>query len=88
MDIWEVVSEFIPKGSWKSFIFTCKYFYSFNNLNEVRHRSNHLLTLIKMYPDKDWCWQSISYNSSVPYEFIKNNLDKPFCLIIDQRRNI
>lgn len=50
-DIWSVISEFIPEGSWKDFIFTCKMFLSFNTLERIKKKADHLLTLIKMYPD-------------------------------------
>ena len=44
-DIWFVISEFIIKNNWKSFIFTCKMFYGFHNQDKLYKYCNPLLTL-------------------------------------------
>ena len=38
MDNWIEISKYIPKGSWKNFVFTCKSFYSLNTEKEIRKR--------------------------------------------------
>lgn len=75
-DIWSIVSTLIPKGEWKNFIFTCKLFYSFNTLEQVIKRSNHLLTLIDLLPHKDWSYFSLALNINITTEFIFKHLDK------------
>ena len=43
MDNWIAISTYILKGSWKSFIFTCKSFYSLNSDEELDKRRSYIL---------------------------------------------
>ena len=84
-DIIYEVSNHIPKGSWKNFIFTCKAFYLTNSSAKINKHCNTLLTLIKKYPnpkqnfpnsDSSWNWHEISCNPNITWEFIEENPDK------------
>ena len=77
-DVWKEISNYIPKGSWKSYIFTCKYFLSFNNEDEIATRSNHLWTLVQKYPDAKWSWSWVSMNPNITWEIIQDNPDYPW----------
>lgn len=46
-DCSSIISKFVHKGDWKSFIFTCKDFYSVNSKKEVIKRRHLIFTLIK-----------------------------------------
>lgn len=69
-DIWYEVSKHINVGDWRSFIFTCSQFYKFNNINIVLSRANHLLTLIKFLPYKNWNGCLLSHNQNVTLDFV------------------
>lgn len=47
-DSWRCISKYIPNGSWKNFVFSCREFYKLNTDYEVDRRSNHLGTLYKL----------------------------------------
>ena len=76
IDILREISKYIPKGSWKNFIFSCKSCYLSNSDSEVDKRSNHLWTLVTMFPDKDWDWYGISKNPNITWEIVNNNRNK------------
>ena len=42
------------KGDFIAWTCTCKTLQSFNTVSERAKRSNHLITLLKMFPDADW----------------------------------
>ena len=53
LEIYGEISTFISSGSdWKSWIFVCKSFNSMNNTHKINQFSNHLATLIKLFPEK------------------------------------
>lgn len=37
--------------------------------------ANHLVTLLKLYPDKLWNWQRLSCNLNITWEFVQAHLD-------------
>ncbi len=60
-DCWSLIASHIDSGyDWKSFIFTCKAFHNLNSEKTVAKFSNHLWTLIHLFPDKKWNWIYIS----------------------------
>src|SRR5438552_157711 len=64
---------------YKNIIIVCKDFYDFYKLDHityVRKFSNHLLTLLKLFPDKDWDWGGISHNPNITWDVIQDNPDK------------
>lgn len=62
-ELWCMVGDQITSGSdWKSFIFTCKMFADFNNTSKVDRFSNHLATLVRMFPDANWNWLTMCTN--------------------------
>lgn len=54
-DCARIISTYLPKGCWKSFIFTCKDFYSIHSKDEIYNRSYLFFTLIKKYPNLIYC---------------------------------
>lgn len=75
-DIWSIVSKYISKGSWKSFIFTCKLFFSFNKKEEIDKRSYHLCTLVFKHPKQAWDWEILSSeDSTIPWYFVLEHLE-------------
>jgi len=84
------ILRFVNDGClYKSLLFTCKLFRDFyytgfkkggelwNHIRFVRKFSNHLLTLIKMYPKKEWSWDSISSNPNITWEFVRKHRWEP-----------
>lgn len=78
MDVWREISTYIHKGSWKNFILICKYSYNMNTEDEIENRSNHIWTIITMYPDKTWDWSGVSCNPNITWEIIETNPDAPW----------
>jgi hypothetical protein len=72
------ISTRIPQGIWKSFILTCRAFYTHNNRAEIAARANHLLTLLTMFPDKPWNWCGLSRNPNITFQGVLDNPDKPW----------
>jgi hypothetical protein len=67
-DIIQEISARNPRGAWKSFIFTCKAFLAYNNKAEITAPVNHLLTLLTLFPDKDWSWAGLSQNPNITFQ--------------------
>ena len=42
----------------------------------INKMTNHLLTLLKLFPNKDWNRNSLSMNPNITWEFVKTNPDK------------
>ena len=70
-DTWSEVASHICRGDWKNFIFTCKTFLRFHNIEKVKKYSNHLWTLIKFYPDKPWNNILISQNINTSFNIVE-----------------
>jgi len=70
------ISTRIPRGAWKSFIFTCRAFYAYNSPAEIAARANHLKTLVYMYPNHPWDWYNMSKNPNLDHEMYAKNMDK------------
>ena len=78
-DIWNNIASHISDGiTWKSFIFSCKLFYGFNTQSQIDRFSNHLLTLLKLFPDEEWNWYGISQNPNITWGIVFNNANKPW----------
>src|SRR5437764_13144771 len=77
-----VLIQFISVCSgldYKNIIVVCKDFcgfYKSNHMVYVRKFSNHLLTLLKLFPDKEWRWIDISCNPNITWDIIQDNPDK------------
>ena len=76
-DCWSEILKYIDDGAtYKSAIWTCKRFWKYfesRHIEYVRKYSNHLWTLIKMFPDKKWDWFRISFNPNTTWNIIVNN---------------
>ena len=63
IEMWYHIASWIDAGSvWKSWILGCKMFTQMNNINQVRRFSNHLTTLIRLYPYKPWYYTALINN--------------------------
>ena len=70
-DILFEISKHIKDGkTWKSLIFVCKATYEFNTKDKVRKYANHITTLLKFFPDKNWDWYWLSKNPSLSFDFV------------------
>src|SRR3954465_2989882 len=49
-----------------------------NTYDQIARYSNHLTTLLKMFPDKPWDWYGLSQNPNITWQAILDNLDKPW----------
>ena len=72
-DCWQLISTYIPKGSWMSFIFTCKKFNSFNTPNVVKERKFNIYEKA-FQVSSEWNWTELSKN--VPIFKIEQNPDE------------
>ena len=61
------------KGDFIAWTSTCKTLNSLNTVSERAKRSNHLLTLLKMFPDKPWDCNWLSKNPNITWEYICAN---------------
>src|SRR5271165_5817971 len=78
MEISEIalnIFRWIDQGStYKAVLFTCRNWYDLlagDHEDRVDKYSNHLLTLIKMYPDKSWNWFEVYRNPNTTLAFAK-----------------
>lgn len=63
--------------NWKSWIFTCKTFAKMNSLEKIRKRSNHLLTLLNMYPKAWWDYnEGLLMNPNMTLQYVQDHPDK------------
>jgi len=63
---------------YKTLLLVCRLFrdfYAQNHMEYVRKFSNHLLTLLKMFPQKDWDWKIMSQNINLTWEYVREHLD-------------
>ena len=74
IDILGEITAFI-KGDFIAWTSVCKLLNSFNTAEQRTKRSNHLLTLIKMYPIADWNRYSTSQNPNITISIVKENPD-------------
>src|SRR5690348_154197 len=74
------ISNHINHGStWKSWILVCKFFSQMNNSERRARYSNHLLTLLKLFPDQPgWDWYWISRNPNITWEIVNSHPDWPW----------
>ena len=76
-DCWsEILKHIDDCATYKSAIWTCKRFWKYfepTHTENVRKYSNHLLTLIKIFPNKKWNWHGISFNPNITWDIIVNN---------------
>src|SRR3954466_13707696 len=73
------IAKHIECGSdWKNWILVCKAFTIMNTYDQIARYSNHLTTLLKMFPDKPWDWYGLSQNPNITWQAILDNLDKPW----------
>src|SRR4051812_17739713 len=78
------IAKHIECGSdWKSWILVCKAFAGMNTHDQIARYSNHLTTLIKLFPDKPWEWRVISYNPNITWQFI---VQTSSCLLSNVRQ--
>ena len=47
-----------------------------------------LIKLLELYPDKDWDWYGLSYNTNITWEIVQNNQYKYWNWIILSQNTI
>ena len=73
------IARWIDTGTaWKQWIGTCRAFADMNTNAQVARFSNHLITLLKLYPDHPWNWSRISSNPNITFQIIRDNPDRPW----------
>ena len=78
-DNYHEIAKHINTGStWKAWIFTCKSFNAMNSQKQIDRFSNHLLTLLKLYPDKEWSWFWLSENPNITWDIVQKNPQIPW----------
>src|SRR3989344_2038442 len=76
-DCWPYVFTFINShDTFHSMSRVCKEFYQISQ-NDIRF-TNHLLILLRTFPDKQWNWDGISSNPNITWDIITANPDKPW----------
>ena len=63
------------KGDFIALTSTCKLLNTFNTVSERAKRSNHLLTMMKMYTAADWNYYAASKNPNITISIVKENTD-------------
>ena len=61
------------KGDFIAWTSVCKLLHSFNTIAERAKRSNHLLTLLKLFPNAIWHYPSVAKNPNLTWEFVEAN---------------
>jgi len=78
-EIYGLIAPYLPSGrtieSWSK---VNKYFGSLITRQIEDKYTNHLWTLIKLFPDKPWDWRYISSNPNITWKIIRDNPDKPW----------
>src|SRR5208337_2362322 len=79
-DILTLIFSNVTTGStYKSLVTVCKYW---NKImiskfpKKYLELTNHLLTLLKLFPNKNWDWAWLSGNPNITFEIVKDNPDK------------
>lgn len=74
LELLNIIANYISDGlTWKSFIFTCSQFNYFNTDAKVDMFSNHLATLVHLYPNKRWNMHRISSDPRIDTNFVINH---------------
>lgn len=77
IDVIPNIFKYVNDGlTYKSILFSSKTFYTLmtTHYKDKRYEVyNPLLTLIKLYPEKDWHWGRISKNPCISMDFITKN---------------
>ena len=73
------ISKHIDTGStWKSWILVCREFASMNSKKQIHRFSNHITTLLSLYPAKPWDWYGLSCNPNITWDIVQANPEKPW----------
>ena len=75
-DCWSYIFTFVDRDTFHSISRVCKKFYQISQ-KDARF-TNHLLILLRMFPDKPWNWYGISQNPNITWDIIVANPDKPW----------
>lgn len=77
IEMFQEISQYITDGStWKSWLFTCKAFAAMNSDEKLLQYGNGVLTLIKLFPDKDLDWESLSNRDYITIDLVLHHQDK------------
>src|SRR3989344_4263446 len=81
-DVWHVIlGNTNDVYTYKHTYLTCKHFVkSYNTVNrsiKLKY-SNSLYVLLKLFPDKPWDWERLSYNPNITWQIVLDNQDKPW----------
>jgi hypothetical protein len=79
-DLFQLIFTYVNEGSnYKKITLVCK---EWKKIIENIHPKaknkmcNHLLTLLKFFPDQDWDYEALSSNPNMTWDFVSNNIDK------------
>ncbi len=77
----ELILSFTTSGKdYKNFVLVCKDWYK--TLNKLFPKgsifTNHLTTLLKLFPNEKWNYDYLSKNPNIDIDYVKNNDDKPW----------
>src|SRR5271170_8162430 len=79
-DIINIIIGFISEGAtYKTARLVCRQWQGICDRNHgycVDRFSNHLLTLLKLYPDKNWDWCDVMFNKHTTVEWVKDNIHR------------
>ena len=70
-----ILSNTESGSDYKNFILVSKTWYSILNklFPEGGHFVNHLTTLLKLFPDKNWAYSSLIHNPNITYDYMLSN---------------
>jgi len=78
IDVFYVIVEYIPLGSYKNFIYSCKEFYNLRTQDHIDIRKWTWIKVARKYPDKSLDWYSISKRSNITMEIVEANPNLPW----------
>lgn len=61
------------KGDFIAWTSTCRLLSTFNTVEQRAKRSNHLLSLLKMYLDAKWDQQGLSENPNISWDYVNSH---------------
>lgn len=74
-DVHKEIISYI-RGDFKAFTSTCKLFQKYATHAEIDARSHHLLTIIKIFPERKWDFQILS-KRNITWDFVREQLVRP-----------
>ena len=79
-DILTLIFSNVTTGSTYKFVVTVCKFWNKIMITKFPKKylelTNHLLTLLKLFPNKNWNWTYLSGNPNITFEIVKSNHNK------------